>query len=454
MPPNVLMICVDDLNDNIGGFGHPDALTPSIDRLIKRGTSFTNAQCPSPLCGPSRASIMTGLRPSTTGIYGLIADKDVKPANAATRSNVFLHQWFRDNGYYTMGAGKIFHVNMPAGLMHEQMPRDTGIIGPFPREKINYTLGGTDSDWGVFPDRDDQMPDHRSAQWAMERLQRTYKQPWVLTVGFFRPHVPWHVPQKWFDLYDTAKLTIPPYLLNDFDDLPQIATDIESTLMPSTQWALANGQWRRMLQAYLACVSFVDHYIGQVLDALEKSLYASNTIVVLWSDHGYRLGEKNRFAKQALWDRATKTPLIWAGPGIAKGAKVAAPVELFSIYPTLTDLCGLPPNKHVEAQSILPLLQNPKVAWDKPALTTWGRGNHGVRNLQYHYIRYANGAEEFYDLKEDPNEWHNKAAAGKYKKIIEEMRLHLPATDAPWAPGTNYDAVKYFKNQRMADRSQ
>lgn len=449
--PNILMICVDDLNDYIGAMGHPDAITPNLDKLIKRGTVFTNAQCQSPLCAPSRTAIMTGLRPSTTGVYGLLQDNDVKPSNTATRNNIFMHRYFKNSGYYTMGMGKIFHVNMPDGLMDEQAPRDKGIVGPFPPQKMNYTLGRTDSDWGAFPERDDQMPDYKTAAWAIDRLGKTYEKPFFLTVGFFRPHVPWHVPQKWYDLYDTSKLHIPPYLSSDFDDLPPMALKTESTFMPSTEWAIANRQWRKMLQGYLACISFIDHYIGEVINALERSPYAKNTIIVLWSDHGFRMGEKNRFAKQCLWERATKTPLIFAGMGISKGAVITAPVELFSVYPTLIDLCGLAPNLNLEAKSIYPLLKNPALKWTAPAITTWGRGSHGIRSGKFHYIRYNDGSEEFYNLETDPNEWTNKAADVAYLKIKESLKKYLPKVNARWAPGAKYDGVEYFKQQKQQD---
>lgn len=448
-PPNVLMICVDDLNDYIGGMGHPDAITPNMDRLIRRGVLFTNAQCQSPLCGPSRAAIMTGLRPSTTGIYGLLKDNAVKNSNEATRNNIFLHQYFKDKGYYTMGIGKIFHESTPDGLLDENGGREKGIVGPFPPQKMNYLLGRTDSDWGAFPENDEQMPDYRTAQWAIERLNRKYDHPFFLTVGFFRPHVPWHVPQKWFDLYDPEKLHKPPYSPADMEDLPPIALQIESSFMPSAEWAIANNQWSKALQGYLACISFVDHYIGEVLKALEAGPHARNTIVVLWSDHGYRMGEKNRFAKQHLWERATKAPLIFAGPGIPKNTKISTPVELFSVYPTLTDLCGLPPNPNLEARSIHPLLKDPKMNWDYPAITTWGRNNHGIRSRQYHYIHYEDGSEELYVIRDDPNEWKNVAAEPKYAGVKESLKQFLPQTNAAWSPGNQYDGVPYFKKQRL-----
>jgi arylsulfatase A-like enzyme len=453
-PPNVLMICVDDMNDFIGGMGHPDARTPNIDRLIKRGVLFTNAHCQSPMCGPSRAAIMTGLRPSTTGIYGLINDNAIRNGNAATLQAVFLHQYFRENGYHTMGVGKIFHEHAPDGLFNESGGRENG-FGPNPSKPMNWTQKGpgsrsTGTDWGPFPERDDKMPDYHSTQWAIKRLNQPYTKPFFLTVGFIRPHVPWHVPKKWFDLYDTTKLHLPPYLKTDRDDLPPIARAVDDwPMMPTTDWAIENRQWKPMLQAYLACVSFVDHYIGQILDALDNSPHAKNTIVVLWSDHGYRLGEKGTFAKMCLWDRATISPLLFAGPGLPQNTRTNAPVELFSIYPTLTDLCGLAPNKQVEARSLLPLLKSPKANWPYPAIVTWGRNNHAVKTTDYRYIRYEDGAEELYLIKEDPNEWYNRANEPTFEKIKVLLRTYLPTVNAKWAAASGYNMNEYFRKQKQ-----
>ncbi|MBU1821233.1 MAG: sulfatase-like hydrolase/transferase, partial [Bacteroidetes bacterium] len=210
-PPNVLMIAVDDMNDFIGAMGHPDAITPNLDKLIRRGTLFSNAHCQSPMCSPSRAAIMTGLRPSTTGIYGMIDDDLIKQTNNATRRTDFLYQYFKDRGYHTMGIGKLFHEHAPEGLLHESGSRKKG-FGPSPKQPFHWNRKGTSSDWGAFPEQDEQMPDYHSAKWAIERLGRSYDKPFFLSVGFLRPHVPWYVPQKWFDLYDPAKLHLPPYL--------------------------------------------------------------------------------------------------------------------------------------------------------------------------------------------------------------------------------------------------
>jgi len=447
--PNILLIAVDDLNDFIGGMGHPNAITPNLDRLISEGVLFANAQCQSSMCSPSRTAIMTGLRPSTTGIYGFIQDNQIKETNAATQKVDLMHQYFKDAGYHTMGVGKIFHDHAPDGLFDESGGREKG-FGPAPAQRIHWDKKGTSTDWGPFPERDDQMPDYRSAKWAVERINKTYDQPFFLSVGFLRPHVPWHVPQKWFDLYDTANIHLPPYLENDKDDLPKIALEIDDLpMMPTTEWAIENGQWKNILHAYLASVSFVDHYVGEVLNALDESPHGQNTIVVLWSDHGYRLGEKGTFAKVALWNRATISPLLFAGPGIPKNVTIDAPVELFSIYPTLTDLVNLPSPQHIEAKSIYGLLKNPEMKWETPAITTWARNNHAIVTKDYRYIRYEDGSEELYDLKQDPNEWYNIANQEKYVPIKSELEQFLPKINVKWAAESRYDNNNYFRKQKI-----
>lgn len=445
--PNILMICIDDLNDFLGCTGNIDAITPNIDRLALNGTLFTNAHCQAPLCGPSRASILTGLRPSSTGIYGMINDDDLQQANDRTRSTVFLHQYFKNAGYYLMGVGKIFHQHAPQGLLDESGGGSK--YGPALAKRKNWDKKGTATDWAAYPERDDQMPDDAAVKWAVDRLNKDYDKPFFLSVGFIRPHVPWYVPQKWFDLYDPAKLRLPPFLKNDLADLPPISAQVNSfSPMPTTEWAIETNQWRDIIQAYLACVSYTDNNVGTVMKALQESDHANNTIVVLWSDHGYRLGEKNTFAKQCLWDRATKAPLIFYGPGIPKNQKIDQPVELLSLYPTLTDLSGLPRNPQNEGPSLETFFRNPNAKWNHHALTTWGRNNHAIKTKDYRYIHYEDGAEELYAIKTDPNEWHNLAGDAKYTKKIQELKKLLPAINEKWAKASAYDATEYLKNQK------
>lgn len=456
-PPNVLMICIDDLNDWLGCMdGHPNAKTPNMDRLAAQGVLFNNAHCQAPLCGPSRASLMTGLRPSTTGIYGMIDDNKITRDNPVTEDIIFLPQYLKNNGYHTMGIGKIFHHHAPDGLFDESGGRVPG-FGPTPPERFVWSgdpgkegYSRTSTDWGAFPETDSLMPDYQSAQWTIERLNRDYDQPFFLAVGFLRPHVPWYVPQKWFDLHPLEDIKTPPYLENDLDDIPAIVNEIDDLpMMPSTQWAIESGEWPKIVQSYLACVSFVDFYVGEILNALENSPYAENTIVVLWSDHGYRLGEKGTFAKHCLWEEGTKAPLIFAGLGIEKGKTVHSSAEMLSIYPTLLDLCGLEPYERNEGVNLAPLLRGESETAGEFALTTYGWGNHGIRMENYRYIRYQDGSEELYDHRTDPNEWHNLVQKSNMANEIETLKTFLPEKDMPYAEHSVYNFNPYFVDDKL-----
>lgn len=444
--PNVLLICVDDLNTFIGCMGYEHVKTPNIDRLASQGVLFSNAHAQAPLSGPSRASVMTGLRPSTTGIYGQINDDSIMNALPVKDQITFLPQYFREHGYKTMGVGKIFHNHAPKNLFDLSGGRIKG-FGPRPENNkyFRWNKKGTSTDWGAFPNEDADMPDYQSAQWAIEQLNSEHSKPFFLAVGFLRPHVPWYVPQKWFDMYDTDEIATPPYYPDDFDDIPEIAYRIDDLPMfPSTSWAKETGEWKNIIHAYLACITFVDHYIGQVLDALEKSPYAKNTIVVLWSDNGYRIGEKGKFAKHCLWKEGTQVPLLFKGPGIPEGKTVKRPTELLSIYPTLLELCNLPKNKHNEGKSLLPLIKDPDSPWDHAAITTWGLKNHSVTTDQFRFIQYEDGSEELYDHQNDPNEWYNIAALAEHEDLLKELRKLLPQVNRPWARQSSYTINKYF----------
>ncbi len=457
--PNVLMICIDDLNDWLGCMnGHPNAKTPNIDRLAQQGVLFTNAHCQSPTCGPSRASIMTGLRPSSTGIYEQIADNKINQDNSVTKNIIFLPEYYKNSGYYTMGIGKIFHHHAPDGVFDESGGRVPG-FGPRPSKRFiwsgdsgmeGYTRSVTD--WGAFPEADSLMPDYQSAQWTIERLKRNYNQPFFLTIGFLRPHAPWYVPQKWFDLHPLENIETPPYLENDLDDVPDIARAINDLpMMPTTQWAIESGEWPKIIQAYLACISFVDFYVGEILNALKNSQYAENTIVVLWSDHGYRLGEKGTFAKHCLWEEATNSPLIFAGTGINKGKIISSPAEMLSIYPTLLELCGLEPYEKNEGVSLMPVLKGETKVAQEYALTTYGWGNHAIRTENFRYVHYNNGAEELYDHRNDPNEWKNLAQkndASAFKEIVR-LKKFLPEINKPYSKHSWSYRNPYFLNDKI-----
>lgn len=454
--PNVLFLAVDDLNTMIGGLDGP-AKTPNIDRLISNGVVFSDAHCQAPLCGPSRASLMTGLRPSTTGIYGMVHDNNIRSGNPATKDMVMLPEYFKQNGYHTMGIGKLFHNHAPDGVFDESGGRVKG-FGPYPPERFVWDgfgtsdrkkYGRTSTDWGAFPEADSLMPDHQSVDWAMERLNRKQDKPFFMGVGFLRVHVPLYVPQKWFDMYPLDSIETMPYRADDLNDVPPIALKINDLpMMPSTEWAIKSGEWPKIIQAYLACISFVDNEIGRLLNALENSEYADNTVIVLWSDHGYRLGEKGTFAKHALWDPATKTPLIFDAPNLPKGKIVDKPAELLSIYPTLLELCGLPAYERNEGKSLVPLMMGETEEEPSVAITTFGMKNHTIKSDRYRYIRYEDGGEELYDHKTDPNEFTNLARKPQYKEEIARLKEFLPKTNAHWDQNSSYTFQPYYVEQK------
>ena len=246
-------------------------------------------------------------------------------------------------------------------------------------------------------------------------------------------------------LHPPEELALPPFLEYDLDDVPEIAKRItEVPMIPTTQWAIENNEWRNMVQAYLASVSFVDYCVGIVLDALERGEHSRNTVVVLWGDHGYQIGEKNRFAKMALWEKATRTPLIIRTPRPTGKHVSNRPVSLLDLYPTLVEMCGLPENPDNEGNSLAPLLLDPNASWRHAALTTYGPNNHAVKTERYRYIKYEDGAEELYDHERDKNEWKNLAYDPAYQEIKVRLAAFLPQENASWSPATYYAGNDYF----------
>ena len=430
--PNVLLIAVDDLNDWIGCLGgHPKAQTPHIDRLAANGVLFTNAHCQSPVCNPSRASMMTSLYPSTTGIYFL--NPDIIDAPVA-RQNILMPQRFLDEGYHVSGAGKLFHNGH--GINERYIPNyggQFGGFGPMPGEKISPYPGHPLWDWGVFPERDDQMPDYAIAQWGMDRLAEHHDSAFWLGVGFYRPHVPQFAPQKWFDLYPMESLQLPEHIQNDLDDISSYGIDITRLehVHPPWEWVMENDQWKPLVQSYLACVSFVDEQVGKVFSALENSEYADNTYVVFYSDHGFHQGEKERFAKRSLWKDGAGVPMIICGPGIPGGARCDKPVELIDIYPTLLDLCGMEADPKHEGQSLVPLLKDAKAEWPHYARTSFGPGNYAIISEEFRFIQYNDGSEELYSRADDPHEWHNIIDFPEYASKAEDHRSLIPMERHP-----------------------
>ena len=432
--PNVLLISIDDLNDWVGCLdGHPQAKTPNIDRLADNGTLFTNGHCQSPVCNPSRASMMTGRYPHSTGVYFLSPDLKQAPALAGIKT---MPEVFAANGYKTMATGKIFHTG-DKRFFQEYQP--SGGFGPTPEKKISQPHGHPLWDWGAYPEDDDQMPDMKAAKWAEGKLKQKHEQPFFLAVGFYRPHVPMYAPQKWFDIHPRDNIELPLVKVDDREDLSQYAIDLTNLkhVSPTHDWITAAGQWEHAVQSYLACVSFADHCVGMVLDALQSSQYADNTIIVLYSDHGFHLGEKQRWAKRTLWEDGTRVPIIMAGPGVQATQRSAQPVELLDIFPTLLEMAGLPEDSDQEGQSLVPLMQNPDQNWDHPAITSFGLGNVAIRSLRYRFIEYHDGSRELYDLQNDPHEWTNLALRPEYQDIIEQHAAFLPEDPHEVLPGNS-----------------
>ena len=439
--PNVLLVSIDDLNDWVGCLGgHPQAKTPNIDRLAEMGTLFANGHCQSPVCNPSRASMMTGRYPHTSGVYFLSPDLKEAPVlkNLKTMPEVFA-----DNGYKTMAAGKIFHGG-DRRFFQTYLP--TGGFGPRPKKKISQPHGHPLWDWGVFPDDDNLMPDMKCAKWAVEQLNQTHEKPFFMGVGFYRPHVPMYATKKWFDMHPRDQIKLPAVRKNDLKDLSQYAIDLTNLkhVSPTHKWVSEAGQWEHAVQSYLASVTFADHCLGLVLDALEKSDYAGNTVIALFSDHGFHLGEKERWAKRSLWEDGTRVPIILTAPGFKSNQTSDRPAELIDIFPTLLELVGLPADSGQEGQSLVPLMKNPRREWSHPAITSFGLGNYSVRSTRYRFIQYFDGSRELYDLSKDPHEWKNLIKIPKMKSVIMEHTAFIPKKQHPILPGnsTGHNAYK------------
>ena len=437
--PNVLFIAVDDLRDWVGHLsGHPNAKTPNIDRLAKRGVSFTRAYCSAPLCNPSRISLLTGVAPSKSGVYGNGEKLRQKLPDAVT-----LMQHFRASGYSVRGAGKIFHGTSAydmdswdiffksSGSKKHRVKRDSSL------PKSAWVP------WGALACSDDEMLDGINAKWIITELKKPQEKPFFLAYGLTKPHLTWSVPQKYFDLHPLDGIKLPPVTKGDLDDIPafgkKLAREVydpsgerDFAVKPNGDHAnvIVNNQWLKAVQAYLATISFADAQIGRVLDALDRSGHADNTIVVLWGDHGWHLGEKGHWRKHALWDVSTRTPLIFSAPwGVAKDKLCQRPVSLIDIYPTLIDLCGLPKRRGLDGQSLKSLLENPERKWDRPVVITYGLNNHAVQTERWRYIRYRDGGQELYDHERDPNEWTNLASIPKYSPQKTKLAKWLPSTN-------------------------
>ena len=441
--PNILMLCADDLNNALSCYGHPIVKSPNLDRLAARGVRFDRAYCQFPLCSPSRVSLMTGLRPDATRIYDLRTDfrKTTLP------DVVTLSPLFRNNGYTAARVGKIYHFGVPGQIGTDGLddPKSWDVrINPKGRDKAEEKLLtnltpnrglGSALCWLAADGTDEEQTDGLVATEAiklLEQYKRAPDKPFFLAVGFYRPHCPYIAPKKYFEMYPPEKITLPKGPDNDLADVPPIAP---FTKPPN--WGVKEEDLRKALQAYYAAITFMDAQLGRVLDALDRSGLADNTIVLFWSDHGYLNGEHGQWMKQSLFEQSARAPLIVAAPGFKSTAAKGSPriVEFVDIYPTLADLAGFKPPHKLHGQSLRPLLVDPNATWEKPALTqTTRRQNrqqiraYSLRTERYRYTEWGEGGKagvELYDHETDPGEYTNLAQSKDHTQIREQLRKQL-----------------------------
>jgi len=427
--PNVLFIAVDDLNHWVHHLGRNDqVITPNIDRLARRGVTFAHAYAAAPVCNPSRAALLSGLRPSTTGVYD--NGTDWRPH---IPESITLPTHFRKHGYWVAGAGKIYHeAYRRRSEWDDYLDQEGGDAACRPTDG-NDGVGGIK--FAPVDCRDEEMADYQITTWVIDQLRRQQDKPFFLACGLHKPHMPWFIPRKYFDLYPLDQIKLPPTLSNDLDDVPPEGVKMAK---PRGDHAaiVKSGRWKEAVQGYLAAITFTDMNVGRLLDALDRSPYRASTIIVLWGDHGWHLGEKQHWRKFALWEEATRAPFIWVVPGLTKAGGVSErTVDFMSVYPTLAELCGLPIPPHVEGVSIRSLLQKPEAPWERPALTTYLFDNHAVRTEQWRYIRYHGGGEELYDEMKDPYEWNNLANKPGSARLKAQLSAYLPKVNKP-APET------------------
>ncbi|MDO6801805.1 sulfatase [Wenyingzhuangia sp. 1_MG-2023] len=448
--PNVLFIAIDDLNDWIETLGgNKQAITPNMDKFTKQGAMvFKNAVCAAPICGPSRSAILSGFLPSTSGVYGNAHDMVFSDV---VKKNATLPEYFSKNGYHTLSNGKMFHKHVTKngmtdfgawafdefarGRRYNNDKADPKFLTSSKGGIINGKKSPEFKDkksklsWGPTKDSFEETVDYAVADWATKQLERKFDKPFFMSVGFIKPHLPWFVPKEFFDLYNVDE--IEDVIVKE-DDLEDITNAEGKPLFKPTgeyKWIQKHGLGKEATRAYLANISFVDKCLGMVMDALEKSDHADNTIVVVWGDHGWHLGEKLRYLKNTLWAEAVKPPLMVRVPGMNKTIYCEKPVSLLDLYPTLVSLCDLPKKKNIEGHDFSKLLKNSKATWEYPGLTVSTAGT-SVLTEAYHYIQYVSGEEELYDVKKDPREWNNLAHNKLYSKVINDLKKWVPKNRA------------------------
>ncbi|MFC1581478.1 sulfatase [Candidatus Neomarinimicrobiota bacterium] len=441
---NVLFISIDDLNDWIEPLGgHSQAITPNLTQFAKQSINFKNAYCSSPMCNPSRTSVMTGYAPHMSGVYSNYQDWREVITDYKSIGN-----YFRENGYYSAGAGKIFHYHMvdpscwdeywPSqknNMPEYYYPAGDGNTVNMPIFKNMYT----DFDWSPISLIDEQTADFKSVEYVISKMQLDHNNPFFLACGIYRPHLPWYVPQKYFDMFPIESIQLPKVLENDLDDVSDRVKDIAHRGGEYHRHVLQAGQWKNAVQGYLASITYADAMFGKLLDGLKKSKYSDNTVIVVWSDHGWQLGEKEHWRKFGLWENIVQSVLMISVPGGTAGLVQGSMngtacnriVSLQDIYPTLVELCGLPVRNNIDGRSLIPLLKNPAKEWGYPAITSYDYSEFSVRSERWRYSIYIDGSKELYDHKNDPYEWNNLASRPEYHSVIDNLSRHIPHDPAP-----------------------
>ncbi len=440
--PNVLFIAIDDLNDWSSVLkGHPQAITPNLERLAERSVTFTNAYTAAACCNPSRTALMTGLPPYQTGIY-----ENWVPWREYIPEAVTIPQYFTRHGYWSAGAGKIFHNSFPDPQSWEDyFPSKTEHFPPYiypddrPVNMPYYEDMYREFDWWGHDRPDEETGDFQSVRWVGERLLNPHDRPFFLACGLYRPHLPWFVPKKYFEMFPLDSIKLPEIKEDDLDDLPEAALRlIQRQKVKYHDRVIQHGKWAEAVQAYLASIAYADAMLGRLLDYLDAGPHAGNTLIVLWSDHGWQLGEKTHWRKYALWENIAKVHFMISAPkgipglpsGTANGSRCRRSVSLQDIYPTLIDLCGLPARRDIAGHSLASLLDDPETRWDHPAVTSVFTGDLAVSWEHWRYLSYSDGGEELYDLERDPHEWKNLAGDPEFRDIKAKMRAMLPKKPA------------------------
>jgi arylsulfatase A-like enzyme len=427
--PNILFIAVDDLNDWIGCMGgHPDTKTPNLDRLAARGVLFTNASTPSPACIPARCAMMTGKSPASSGIYNN-KDNEYRFYDDL-KGLTIIPQYFSQQGYKSWGVGKVLHnfdkrdYDVSLDNVYWKNPEPTGVdSATYPKDVEGYLNW-----WKPLDVGNAEMKDWQAAEWVAGVLKQKHDKPFFLACGIFKPHEPWNVPRQYYEKFPLDSITLPKVKKDDLDDVGEPVRKPMQLALNITGDELV---WRKAVQAYLANINFADECLGVILDALDQSPHKDNTIIVLWSDHGWQLGEKYRWAKFTLWERSARCVLMCAGPGITRNGRCASPVSLQDIYPTLIDLSGVAPKKDIDGRTFRAYLENPGKESSTIPIITANEQGFSLRSERYRYIRYNNGSEELYDHQNDPMEWNNLTGDPKHAEVLAGLRAHVPVNPAP-----------------------